>query len=58
MGNPIYTNTILLGSLVGANVLPITKETMMPILEERFSGRLLDPNIKAFNKGMELIASA
>jgi Pyruvate/2-oxoacid:ferredoxin oxidoreductase gamma subunit len=47
-----------LGSLVGANVLPITKETMMPILEERFSGKLLDPNIKAFNKGMELIASA
>ena len=58
MGNPIYSNIILLGSLVGTEVLPISKETMMPILEERFSGRLLDPNIKAFNKGMELIANA
>jgi len=58
MGNPIYTNIILLGSLVGANVLPISKETMMPILEERFPGKLLDTNIKAFNKGMELIAKA
>lgn len=58
MGNPIYTNTILLGSLVGADVLPISKETLVPILEERFPGKLLDPNIKAFNKGMELIASA
>lgn len=58
MGNPIYTNVILLGSLVGADILPITKETMMPILEERFPGKLFDANIKAFNKGMELIAKA
>jgi len=58
MGNPIYTNIILLGSLIGAEVLPISKETMMPILEERFPGKLLDPNIKAFDKGMELIANA
>jgi indolepyruvate ferredoxin oxidoreductase beta subunit len=58
MGNPIYTNIILLGSLVGAEVLPISKETMIPILEERFPGRLLDANIKAFGKGMELIAKA
>ena len=58
MGNPIYTNVILLGSLVGANVLPISKETMMPILKERFPGKLLEANIKAFHKGMELIAKA
>jgi indolepyruvate ferredoxin oxidoreductase beta subunit len=58
MGNPIYTNVILLGSLVGADVLPISKGTMIPILEERFPGKLLDTNIKAFDKGMELIAKA
>ena len=58
MGNPIYTNVILLGSLVGAEVLPISKEAMVPILEERFPGKLFDTNIKAFNRGMELIASA
>lgn len=58
MGNPIYTNVILLGSLVGANVLPISKETMMPILKERFPGKLLEANIKAFDKGMELIVKA
>lgn len=58
MGNPIYANVILLGSLVGAGILPITKETMMPILEERFPGKLLEANIKAFHKGMELIAQA
>ncbi len=58
MGNPIYTNIILLGSLVGAGILPISKATIMPILEERFPGEQLDANIKAFNKGMELIANA
>jgi len=58
MGNPIYANVILLGSLVGADILPITKETVMPILEERFPGKLLEANIKAFNKGVELIAKA
>ena len=58
MGNPIYTNVILLGSLVGADVLPISRETMIPILEERFPGKLLDTNIKAFDRGMQLIAKA
>jgi indolepyruvate ferredoxin oxidoreductase beta subunit len=58
MGNPIYTNIILLGALIGASVLPVDKETVMPILEERFPGELFDINLKAFNKGMELIASA
>ena len=58
MGNPIYTNIILLGSLVGAELLPISKETIIPILEEHFPGKLLDTNIIAFDKGMELIARA
>lgn len=56
MGNPIYTNIILLGALVGAEVLPITKQSIIPILEERFPGKVLDTNIKAFNKGMKLIS--
>jgi Pyruvate/2-oxoacid:ferredoxin oxidoreductase gamma subunit len=47
-----------LGALVGANILPIEKEDMMPILEERFPGKILETNIKAFEKGMEMIAAA
>ena len=58
MGNPTLTNIILLGALVGANILPIEKEDMMPILEERFPGKILETNIKAFEKGMEMIAAA
>lgn len=57
MGNPLYANIILLGSLVGSGFLPIHKESMIPILEERFK-ETLAPNLEAFNKGMELIAKA
>jgi indolepyruvate ferredoxin oxidoreductase beta subunit len=58
MGNPIYTNIILLGSLVGAEILPMSRETMIPILKERFPGKLFDTNVKAFDLGMDLIAKA
>lgn len=58
MGNPIYTNIILLGSLVGAEILPIHRETLIPVLEKHFPGKLLDINVKAFDRGMKLIAGA
>ena len=57
MGNPIYANIILLGALVGANILPIEKADILPILENRFPGKILDINIKAFEKGIEMTAS-
>ncbi len=54
MGNPIYANVILLGSLVGAHVLPIEKESMITILQENFPKKLLDINIQALNAGIRL----
>jgi len=56
MGNPLYTNIILLGSLLGAEILPITKEAIISVLEERFSNDILEPNIRALEKGIELIS--
>lgn len=58
MGNPIYSNVIFLGAIVGAGILPLSKESFIPLLEERFPGKMLDINLRAFNKGMELIAGA
>ncbi len=37
MGNPLYANVILLGSLVGSDFLPINRESIIPVLEERFT---------------------
>lgn len=58
MGNPIFTNVILLGALVGSGFLPLYEKSTIPVLEERFPGKLSEPNIQAFKKGMELIAQA
>jgi indolepyruvate ferredoxin oxidoreductase, beta subunit len=58
MGNPIFTNVILLGALVGSGFLPLDEKSTIPVLEERFPGKLLEPNIQAFKRGMELIAQA
>ena len=58
MGDHLYANIILLGSLVGSGLLPIGTESMIPVLEERFPGKLRKPNIKAFNRGLELGSKA
>jgi indolepyruvate ferredoxin oxidoreductase beta subunit len=58
MGNPIFANVILMGALVGSGFLPLEEKSTLPVLEERFPGKLLAPNIKAFKKGMELISQA
>ena len=58
MEDHLYANIILLGSLVGSGLLPIGRESMIPVLEERFPGKLRKPNIKAFNRGLELGSNA
>ena len=58
MGNVIYANVILMGALVGSGFLPISKESLIPIIEERFPGKLFAPNTKALEKGIELIENA
>jgi indolepyruvate ferredoxin oxidoreductase beta subunit len=55
MGNPIYGNVILLGAVIGANVLPLGEESILPLLAERFPGEILEVNLKAFRRGIELM---
>ena len=56
MGKPIVANTILIGSLIGLGVLPLDREAMMLELKDRFP-KAFDLNMKAFDRGMELIKS-
>jgi len=55
MGNPIFANMILVGALIGTDVLPLDRKSMEPVLRERFSGKRFDDNMVAFDKGMELV---
>jgi indolepyruvate ferredoxin oxidoreductase beta subunit len=54
MGKPIVANTILIGAVVGLGVLPLDREAMLVELKDRFP-KAFDLNIKAFDRGMELI---
>jgi len=54
LGNAIMANVVLVGALVGSGVLPLTRESMEPVLKERFP-KAVDINLKAFEKGIELI---
>jgi len=55
MGGSIFTNIIMIGALIGADLLPVDKESIVQVLSERFHGTVLDNNMKALDKGIELV---
>lgn len=54
LGNAIMANVVLVGALVGSGVLPLDRKVMEPVILERF-GKAVDINMKAFDKGFELV---
>lgn len=54
LGNPIYTNVILLGALLGSNSLPLDKETMEEILKQELP-KVFDANMIALQRGLDLV---
>ena len=58
LGDPIFTNIIMIGSLIGADVVPIDRETMAAVLAERFKGAALESNYVALDAGIALVKKA
>lgn len=56
LGNPIVANVILAGALIGSGILPLDKKAMETELQERFP-RAIDLNMRAFNRGIELVSA-
>jgi indolepyruvate ferredoxin oxidoreductase beta subunit len=54
LGDPVFANMILIGTLIGSGILPSDKESLERILRESVPKEKLDANMLAFNKGMEL----
>ncbi|OIP27329.1 MAG: hypothetical protein AUK39_02985 [Dehalococcoidia bacterium CG2_30_46_19] len=54
LGDPVFANMILIGTLIGSGILPLDKESLERILRESVPKEKLDANMLAFNKGMEL----
>ncbi|MDP3878900.1 MAG: indolepyruvate oxidoreductase subunit beta [Dehalococcoidales bacterium] len=57
LGNPILSNVILVGALIGSGGLPLDRSSIEPILKERFP-KAFELNMKAFDRGVELVTAS
>ena len=57
MGAAILGNIILIGALAGLNELPMDKDSFEKAISMTFSGDKVAVNLKAFDKGIEMIAA-
>jgi indolepyruvate ferredoxin oxidoreductase beta subunit len=52
LGAPILANIVMVGALVGADVLPLSTKEFEPELREGLPGDRVDVNLKAFRAGL------
>ena len=55
MGDPIFSNIVMLGALCTIDVLPIHRQGFETIIRDLLPSRLLEENLKAFDKGGEAV---
>jgi indolepyruvate ferredoxin oxidoreductase beta subunit len=55
MGDPIFSNIVMLGALCAIGVLPINRQGFESIIRDLLPSRLLEENLKAFDKGREAV---
>jgi len=55
MGDPIFSNIVMLGALCAIGVLPIKREEFEAVIKELLPSRTLDENLKAFDRGREAV---
>jgi indolepyruvate ferredoxin oxidoreductase beta subunit len=53
MGDPIFSNIVMLGALCAIDVLPIHRQGFESVIEDLLPSQLLEENMKAFDKGRE-----
>lgn len=54
LGNPVYTNVILLGALLASNSVPLDKDTLEEVLKEELP-MAFEMNAVALQKGWDLV---
>jgi indolepyruvate ferredoxin oxidoreductase beta subunit len=56
MGNPIYSNIIMLGALAGTGAFPMDRESFKAVIAESFPEDRLNVNVKAYDLGIEMVS--
>ncbi len=55
MGDPIFSNIVMLGALSAMEVLPIHRQGFESVITDLLPSRTLDENMKAFDQGREVV---
>lgn len=55
MGDPIFSNIVMLGALCAIEVLPIHRQGFELAIKDLLPSRTLNENMKAFDKGKEVV---
>lgn len=55
MGDPIFSNIVMLGALCTIDVLPVNRQGFESIIRDLLPSRSLAENLKAFDKGRRLV---
>jgi indolepyruvate ferredoxin oxidoreductase beta subunit len=53
MGDPIFSNIVMLGALCAMDVLPINRQGFESVIKDLLLSRRLDENMKAFDRGRQ-----
>lgn len=55
LGDPIFSNIVMLGALSALNLLPLRREGFQEVIQEMLPSHKLDLNMNAFDRGREAV---
>ena len=55
LGNAILANMVMVGALIGTDLLPITAEDFIPLAQSLWDPKRADLNIRAIETGIQLV---
>ncbi len=55
MGDPIFSNVVMLGALCAIEALPINRQGFESVIKDLLPSRTVDENMKAFDEGRERV---
>lgn len=54
-GSSRSMNIVMLGAIIGSDIVPIKKETAIHVVQQAFPGKFMEANTQAFNLGYDTI---
>jgi indolepyruvate ferredoxin oxidoreductase beta subunit len=55
MGDPIFSNVVMLGGLCAIEALPVNRQRFESVIKDLLPSRTVDENMKAFDEGRERV---